>query len=71
LGLVDGWSDAAHAREADDLSCEGGVMALPDYQQFMLPLLQYLSDGQPRSRQERTEWLANHLQLTEAQRTAS
>ncbi|MFN8593124.1 MAG: restriction endonuclease [Thermomicrobiales bacterium] len=43
-------------------------MPLPDYQKFMLPLLQYLSDGQTRSRAERAEWLANHFQLTEAQR---
>lgn len=43
-------------------------MGLPDYQQFMVPLLRYLSDGQPRTRQERMEWVADHLHLSAAQR---
>lgn len=43
-------------------------MPLPDYQQFMLPLLQYLSDGETRMRQEQVEWLADHFQLSSSQR---
>jgi restriction system protein len=43
-------------------------MPLPDYQQFMLPLLLYLADGQTRTRQERADWLADHFQLTASQR---
>lgn len=42
-------------------------MPIPDYQKFMQPLLQYLSDGQSRSRQDRAKWLANYFQLTDEQ----
>jgi restriction system protein len=44
------------------------IVPIPDYQKFMSPLLQYLSDGQTRSGQQQGTWLADHFQLTESQR---
>lgn len=38
-------------------------MPVPDFQQFMLPLLQYLQDGATRSSRERQEWLADYFRL--------
>lgn len=47
---------------------EDEYVSIPDYQQFMLPLLQYLSDGQVRTRQAYKDWLADHFHLTPAER---
>lgn len=43
-------------------------MAVPDYQSFMLPLLNYLKDGQERRSREIYDTLAETFQLTEADR---
>ena len=43
-------------------------MAIPDYQTWMLPLLEYASDGQEHSIGETIEALADHFQLTDAER---
>lgn len=43
-------------------------MAIPTYQQIMLPLLQHLGDGKERSNQETTEVLAAEFDLSEQER---
>ena len=44
-------------------------MAVPDFQSIMLPLLEYMSDGQIRSIAETVESLADEFQLTADERT--
>ena len=43
-------------------------MPVPDYQQLMLPMLQYLSDGEIRSQPQRRDWLADFFNLTREER---
>lgn len=43
-------------------------MSIPDYQALMLPLLQFLADGQPRQAREAYEALSEHFGLSEAER---
>ena len=43
-------------------------MAIPDYQSFMLPLLQELSHGEPVALRDMKERLADHFDLTDAER---
>ena len=43
-------------------------MAIPSYQDIMLPLLRHLGDGNQRSNQETTDVLAAHFNLTEQER---
>lgn len=43
-------------------------MTIPDYQTIMLPLLQYISDGQEHSLRETINGLANQFQLTKEER---
>jgi restriction system protein len=43
-------------------------MPIPDYQQLMQPMLQYLRDGQTRNQRERVDWLADHFKLTQEER---
>lgn len=43
-------------------------MPIPDYQTLMLPLLQFLADGQPRQAREAYEALSGQFGLTEAER---
>ncbi|QDT38913.1 restriction endonuclease [Stratiformator vulcanicus] len=43
-------------------------MAIPDYQTVMLPFLQNLADGSPRRTPEMREWLADHFELSDAER---
>lgn len=44
-------------------------MAIPDYQSVMLPLLQFVSDGQEHSLREAIDALADHFKLSEPERT--
>jgi restriction system protein len=41
------------------------VMAIPDYQSIMLPLLKYVSDEKEHRFRDAVEALANNFQLTE------
>jgi restriction system protein len=43
-------------------------MAIPDYQSIMLPLLRFAADGKEHSLRETIEALADHLELTDAER---
>ena len=43
-------------------------MAIPDYQTIMLPLLRLVADGKEHKRRETTPTLADHFQLTKAER---
>lgn len=43
-------------------------MAIPDYETLMVPLLQFLSDGEPRAIDEATAHLADKFNLTEEER---
>ena len=43
-------------------------MALPDFQQLMLPLLQYLADGKEHPNREVLDTLADQFNLTEEER---
>jgi len=40
---------------------EEKIMAIPDFQTIMLPLLQHIGDGQEYSNREITEALADYL----------
>lgn len=44
-------------------------MAVPDYQQFMLPLLQMLSDGEEHSIRDYVEAMADHFDLSPEERS--
>jgi restriction system protein len=50
------------------LNFESDVMAIPDFQSLMLPLLECLRDGQNRSMREVTEELAHKHRLTPEER---
>ena len=43
-------------------------MALPDFQQLMLPLLRYLADGKEHPNREVLDALADEFKLTEEER---
>src|SRR6059058_2488226 len=43
-------------------------MAIPKYDEIMLPLLKVLSDGQPHTRRELAEKMADHFGLTPEER---
>jgi restriction system protein len=43
-------------------------MAIPKYDEIMLPLLKKLSDGQPHTRRELAEKMADHFGLTPEER---
>jgi restriction system protein len=43
-------------------------MPVPDFQQFMFPVLLYLQDDETRNTSERREWLANYFKLSEEER---
>src|SRR5215208_3202346 len=47
---------------------EGAVLAIPKYEEFMLPLLRLLADGQIRHVSELREQLAQRFDLTEVDR---
>lgn len=44
------------------------LMAIPDYQKLMLPLLQWLADGQPHTAREAYNHLSEHFLLTPDER---
>ena len=44
---------------------EVNLMAMPDFQSFMKPLLKYLSDGKTRNRREIYDAMAKYFKLTE------
>jgi restriction system protein len=44
-------------------------MSVPDYQQLMQPMLQFLKDGEIRSQSERRDWLADFFKLTPEERS--
>ena len=44
------------------------IMAIPDYQTIMLPLLRFLGDGVEHAKREAVESLAEKFKLTEEQR---
>jgi restriction system protein len=43
-------------------------MAIPDFQEIMLPFLKYAGDGKEHSKRETTEHLANIFHLSDAER---
>ena len=43
-------------------------MAIPKYDEIMLPLLKVMSDGQAHTKRELTEKMADHFALTPAER---
>lgn len=53
-----------------DQNCMGEGMAIPDFQTIMLPLMQYASNGEPRSLREAIDFLADYFHLTEAEQQA-
>ncbi|MBE0436959.1 MAG: restriction endonuclease [Methylomicrobium sp.] len=44
-------------------------MAIPDFQSIMRPMLEHLSDGKVRKNRETNEFLAEHFQLSEEERS--
>jgi restriction system protein len=44
-------------------------MEIPDFQQVMLPLLKFASDGQPHKIKEAIEYIANYFELSKEQKT--
>lgn len=44
------------------------IMAIPDYQTCMLPLLEFFKDGEEHNSRETVEHLAHHFQLTDEER---
>jgi restriction system protein len=44
------------------------VMAIPDYQTIMLPLLKFAADGKEHSTRESIEYLASQFKLTDEER---
>jgi len=44
------------------------IMAVPDYQSFMLPLLKFAADGREPNQKEAKDALSRHFNITESDR---